>query len=242
MEYQLNQIYNMDCLEAMRQFPNNFFDLAIVDPPYGLDMANDMADKSGKQYGVAQAPKRKYERDDWDKQSPDEEYFQELFRISKNQIIWGANHFISKVGIDSPGWVVWYKHTNGYYADAELAWTSFDSTVKVFDFIWNGMLQGDMKNKEVRIHPTQKPVALYKWLLNTYAKPGDLIIDTHMGSGSLPIACHDLGFKCMAFEKKKSYYDDALERINKHKAQLNLFEQIDHVDKANRQMALGEDI
>lgn len=162
-----------------------------------------------------------------DDESPSPEYFSELFRVSKNQIIWGANHFISKLPsdtIDSSCWIVWDKD-NGKndFADSELAWTSFNSAVRNFRFRWQGMLQEDMKNKEFRIHPTQKPVKLYEWLLSNYAKQGDKILDTHLGSGSIAIACDKMGFELTACEIDEEYYNGAVKRLKFHQEQLNLF-------------------
>ena len=157
--------------------------------------------------------------------SPDKAYFSELMRVSKNQIIWGANHFISKIPYDSSCWIVWDKRNDATdFADCELAWTSFKTAVRVFRFKWNGMLQEDMMHKEVRIHPNQKPVALYKWLLNKYAKAGDKILDTHVGSASSLIACHDLGFDYIGFERDPYYYEIANKRLNEHKAQISIFD------------------
>ena len=152
---------------------------------------------------------------------PNKKYFKELFRVSKNQIIWGGNYFELPI---SRGWVFWLKGMqNNYFSDGELAWSSFDRVLKCFDFMWSGMLQGDMKNKEVKIHPTQKPVKLYEWLLMNYAKEGDKILDTHLGSGSIAIACHNLGYDLTACELDKEYYDAAIKRINQHKAQIRMF-------------------
>ena len=220
---ELTGFYNMDCMEGMKEIPDKYFDLAIVDPPYGIGVDTAMRKSAGTQYGNAAAPKATYHTSDWDTKSPDAEYFNELRRVTKNQILWGANHFISKIPFDSSCWIVWDKHTNGAFADCELAYTSFDTAVRKFSFTWNGMLQGNMKNKEFRIHPTQKPVALYKWLLTNYAKPGDKILDTHVGSASSLIACYDLGFEYLGFELDEDYYRMATERLEKHKSQLNLF-------------------
>ena len=221
MKYKMNEIYNMDCLEAMKEIPDNYFELAIVDPPYGIGENGDR----NKTRGNWAKPKDYKSFAGGDIESPSVEYFNELRRVSKNQIIWGANHFISKIPFDSPSWVVWNKENgNNDFADCELAYTSFNTAVRKFSFRWSGMLQGDMKNKENRIHPTQKPVALYKWLLNNYAKEGDKILDTHLGSGSSIIACHDLGFEYMAFELDKDYYEKAVERIEKHKSQISIFD------------------
>ena len=217
MKYKLNNFYNEDCLEAMKDIPDKYFDLAIVDPPYGIGM--DGGNIGGSNLGKA----KDYTKKQWDDKAPDKEYFNELIRVSKKQIIWGANHFISKIPFDSSCWVVWDKLNSGNFADCELAYTNFDTAVRKFEFRWNGMLQGNMKNKEIRIHPTQKPVALYEWLLNNYAKQGDKILDTHVGSASSLIACHNLGFDYVGFEIDKDYYNQATKRLETHKSQMNLF-------------------
>ena len=219
----LNKLYNMDCMEGMKQFPDKYFELAIVDPPYGINVDENMAKNSCTQYGKAAAPKRKYISKGWDKKSPPKEYFDELFRVSKNQIIWGANHFIELINKNSSCWIVWDKHINGAFADCELAWTSFTSPVRKFDYTWNGMIQENMKNKEIRIHPTQKPIALYKWLLKNYAKKGDKILDTHVGSASSLIACHQMNFDYIGFEIDKEYFEKAQKRIADEIAQISLF-------------------
>ena len=213
------KLYNRDCLEAMREMPDKCFDLAIVDPPYGIDVTNQSQGKGG---GVAK--KIEYKKTDWDKTAPDKKYFDELIRVSKNQIVWGANHFISRIPYDSSCWVVWDKD-NGEtdFADCELAWTSFKTAVRRFKWKWSGMLQQNMKNKEDRIHPTQKPVALYKWLLHNYANEGDKILDTHLGSGSIAIACHDYGFDLTGYELDTDYYNAALKRLEAHQSQLTIF-------------------
>ena len=217
------KLYNADCMEVMKTFKDKQFSLAIIDPPYGIGADGQMADNAGTQYGVAKAKKKTYKTTNWDVSPPSNEYFKEIFRVSKNQIIWGANHFISRVPYDSPCWIVWDKHTNGDFADCELAWTSFHTAVRKFSFVWNGMLQGDMKNKQIRIHPTQKPIQLYKWLLTNYAKEGDTILDTHFGSLSIGIACHDLGFELTAIELDKDYYEAAKQRLITHQKQLTIF-------------------
>lgn len=212
--------YNRDCMEAMKEFPDKYFDLSVVDPPYGIGAANYK--RGGTHYGNAVAPSKNYGLKDWDNQAPATDYFAELSRVSKNQIIWGANHF----GNLAPAscWIVWDKLTgeNGY-ADCELAWTSFETAVRKFTFRWQGMLQGNMANKEERIHPTQKPAALYKWLLKNYAKPGDKILDTHLGSGSSRIAAYDMGFDFTGFEIDKDYFDAQEKRFQQFKAQTKLF-------------------
>jgi site-specific DNA-methyltransferase (adenine-specific) len=213
------KITNEDNMALMSRYPDNHFDLAIVDPPYGINVTNQSQGKGG---GVAK--KIEYKKTDWDKYAPNTEYFEELIRVSKNQIIWGANHFISRIPFDSSCWIVWDKD-NGEtdFADCELAWTSFKTAVRMLKWKWAGMLQQNMKNKEHRIHPTQKPVALYKWLLKNYANEGDKILDTHLGSGSIAIACHDLGFDLTACELDTDYFNAAMKRIEDHKKQLVLF-------------------
>ncbi len=218
MKYKMNTLYNMDCMEAMKDIPDKYFELAIVDPPYGINVS-----KTGNVGGEKLAKVKNYGVKDWDKSPPNKEYFEEMIRISKNQIVWGANHFISKIPIDSSCWLVWDKNNSGNFADCELAWTSFKTTVRKFEYTWNGMLQGDMKNKENRIHPTQKPIALYEWLLNNYAKQGDKILDTHVGSASSLIACYNLGFDYMGFELDEDYYKSAIKRIEARKSQMDIF-------------------
>jgi site-specific DNA-methyltransferase (adenine-specific) len=214
------QITNEDNMALMARYPDNYFDLAIVDPPYGI---GEDGSKNHTRSKLAVAKNYK-SFSGQDKEPPSHEYFEELIRISKNQIIWGANHFISRIPFDSPCWIVWDK-INGEsdFADCELAYTSFKTSVRKLEWKWAGMLQQDMKNKESRIHPTQKPVALYKWLLMNYAKPNDKILDTHLGSGSIAIACYDLGFDLTACELDTDYFNGALKRLENHKLQLKIF-------------------
>jgi site-specific DNA-methyltransferase (adenine-specific) len=214
-----SEVYLEDCVTALKRFNDNHFDLAIVDPPYGIDINNQSQGKGG---GVAK--KIEYTKKDWDKQAPDIDYFNELIRVSKNQIIWGANHFIEKIPYNASCWIVWNKE-NGEtdFADCELAWTSFETAVRIFKWKWAGMLQQNMKDKEQRIHPTQKPVALYQWILDKYAKPNDLILDTHLGSGSSRIAAYKGGFNFVGFEIDQEYYEKQEKRFNDFKSQLRLF-------------------
>lgn len=221
----LNQLYNMDCMDGMKQFPDKYFDLAIVDPPYGIgENGNRNASRTKLARSRDYSPYTGY-----DKEPPSIEYFDELFRVSKNQIIWGANHFISRIPYDSPCWIVWDKH-NGKsdFADCELAWSSFKSSVRKVDFMWHGMLQGkstaaghlaqgNKELNEIRIHPNQKPVAIYNWLLNKYAKSGNKILDTHVGSASSLVACHQLGF-----ELDETYFKSGSERLQAEKAQIKM--------------------
>ncbi len=219
---ELNKLYNMDCMDGMKQFPDKYFELAIVDVPYGIGAS--AYTRGGTQYGNSKAKCAEYGIKTWDKTAPEDEYFSQLFRVSQNQIIWGANHFISRMPRDSSCWIVWDKDNgdNGY-ADCELAWTSFQSAVRKVKYTWHGMIQQNMKNKEIRIHPTQKPVALYEWLLTNYAKPGDKILDTHVGSASSLIACHRAGHDYIGFEIDEDYFKAATERLEAEKAQMSLF-------------------
>jgi site-specific DNA-methyltransferase (adenine-specific) len=213
-------ITNEDNMKLMARYEDNYFDLAIVDPPYGIgESSND--NKSRSKLGKS----KDYGNKNWDDNAPNKEYFKELKRVSKNVIIWGANHFIENIpSANSSCWIVWNKE-NGEndFADCELAYCSFKSAVRKIDLRWHGMIQHDMKNKEIRIHPTQKPVKLYEWLLMNYAKEGDKILDTHLGSGSIALACHNLGFDLTACELDKDYYEKAMKRINQHKQQIRMF-------------------
>jgi site-specific DNA-methyltransferase (adenine-specific) len=213
------EYYNVDCMELMAKYPDKHFDLAIVDPPYGIGEDGSRNHTRGNKA----IPKNYKPFSGNDIDSPELNYFRELIRVSKNQIIFGANHFISKIPIDSPYWIVWDKNNTGDFADCELAWTSFKTAVRKFKYTWNGMLQGDMKNKEIRIHPTQKPVKLYEWLLTKYSKPTDLILDTHVGSASSLIACENTGNKYIGCEFDKDYYETSLKRLEDHCKQQKLF-------------------
>jgi len=219
MNFEMNQFYNLDCMEAMKQIPDKYFELAIVDPPYFKGVANEnFYGKSVTKKGVKRLSSKS---DVWDSNIPNQEYYNELVRVSKNQIIWGCNYYEFTQPV---GRIVWDKvNDDSTFSNCELASISLIDSVKIFRYMWNGMLQQNMKNKEFRIHPTQKPVALYKWLLTNYAKQGDKILDTHVGSASSLIACYDLGFDYMGFELDKDYFDMATKRLEEHKQQLNLF-------------------
>jgi len=209
-----SEVFNIDCVEAMKQFPDNYFDLAIVDPPYGIGASKGTWGSSNK------GEVTNYGKKDWDKEIPREEYFIEIQRVSKNQIIWGGNYFTLR---PSSCWIVWDKLNSADFADCELAWTSFATAVRKFTFRWNGMLQQNMKDKENRIHPTQKPVALYRWLLQNYAKEGDKILDTHLGSGSSRIAADMEGYNFTGYELDKDYFDASVKRFAEYKLQTKLF-------------------
>ena len=221
--------YNMDCMDGMKMFPDKYFSLAIVDPPYF----------SGPEfrefYGRKVSPigvKRIYEKmDNWN--VPDKEYFEELFRVSQHQIIWGCNYFDYHFG---PGRIVWDKcNGSSSFSDCEIAYCSLHDSTRIFRYMWNGMMQGksisegwiqqgNKKLNEKRIHPTQKPVALYEWLLQKYAKPGDIILDTHVGSASSLIACHRNRIGFVGFEIDEGCYKRSMERLEAERAQITLFD------------------
>jgi site-specific DNA-methyltransferase (adenine-specific) len=211
-----------DNMELMARYPDNYFDLAIVDPPYGIDIHKMNYTQSTKG-GVTK--RNDYSAiTDWDSNVPNQEYFNELFRVSKSQIIWGGNYFELPL---TKSWIIWDKKTEEKYsndfADCEMAWNSFNKPAKVVRYLWSGMLQPNMKDKQKRIHPTEKPYQLYKWILDKYAKPNDRILDTHLGSGSIAIACHDYKYELTACELDKNYFLKAKERIINHVAQQSLF-------------------
>jgi site-specific DNA-methyltransferase (adenine-specific) len=206
-------------MELMARYPDKYFDLAVVDPPYGI--GEDGASNHSR--GNIAKPNL-YTPKNWDNEPPPIEYFNELIRVSKNQIVWGANHFIERINKNSSCWIVWDKENGANdFADCELAWTSFSTAVRRFKFRWAGMLQGDMKNKEVRFHPTQKPVALYDWIFNNYASEGQKILDTHLGSGSSRIAARKNKLNFTACEIDKEYFDKQEQRYQTFISQLTLF-------------------
>jgi site-specific DNA-methyltransferase (adenine-specific) len=212
-----SEVFNEDCMAVMARYPDNYFDLAIVDPPYGVKYARG---KNG--WGVCD--NRPTMQDvKWDDKTPTKEFFIELQRVSKNQIIWGGNYFTDKLPV-SKCWIVWNKIANtkneSVFADAELAWTSFTRVVKMFTLRTMGFINDT--NDNVRIHPTQKPTELYDWLLHNYAKHGDKILDTHLGSGSSRIAAHKGGFDFVGCEIDKEYFEAAEKRYNNFIAQLTI--------------------
>jgi len=212
------ELLNMDCLLYMKQCEDKQFDLAIVDPPYGIGM-----DSTHFKTKSSNAKPTDYGKKDWDNAIPNKEYFNELLRVSKHQIVWGGNYFVENL-TNSSCWVVWDKDNgDSIHADCELAWTSFKNGVKKVKWLWHGMRQQNMKNKEKRIHPTQKPKALYEWLLMNYAESGNKIIDTHLGSGSIALACYDLKFDLVGIEIDNEYFQKASKRLELHKKQLTLF-------------------
>jgi site-specific DNA-methyltransferase (adenine-specific) len=219
------QITNECNMELMKRYPDNYFDLAIVDPPYfsGPEKRKYYGNSINK-LNIRRVDYKPLENS-WE--VPTEKYFNELFRVSKNQIIWGCNYYAKH--IPSVGRIVWNK-LNGVssFSDAEIASCSFHNSVRLFSYMlqgcdFKGTMQGNKVLNEKRIHPTQKPSDLYKWLLDKYAKQGDKILDTHLGSGSIAIACHDYGFELTACELDKEYFDKAMQRINNHISQTKLF-------------------
>lgn len=195
----------------MARYPDKYFDLAIVDPPYGIEINMNMGRKKGK--------RSKHDKKDWDNGIPNQEYFDELFRVSKNQIIWGGNYFPLPL---TKAWIFWDKQVpeGVSFADGELAWTSFDKTLVKLTVPYSGFQGSDPNGK---IHPTQKPIKLYKNILDKWGEAGMKILDTHLGSGSIAIACHDYGFDLTACELDTDYYNAAIKRLEQHQSQLTMF-------------------
>ena len=199
-------------MELMARYEDNHFDLAIVDPPYGIGANKEKEHNGWKSYGVKE----------WDNEIPSKEYFEELKRVSKNQIVWGGN-YMTEFLPPKMCWLLWDKGQRDFsLADGELAWTSFNKAMRIFTMPRATAMQ-DAKNSGGKIHATQKPVKLYEWILMNYAKEGDKILDTHLGSGSIAIACHNLKYDLTACELDKEYYEAAMKRIEKHKQQLTMF-------------------
>ena len=209
--------YNMDCMQGMKEFPDKYFELAIVDPPYGINI-----ETSGTYF-------KKFKTKGWDNETPKQPYFDELMRVSKNQIIWGANYFQLP---PNKCFIIWKKPQISEelsFSMCEYAWASFDSTAKVIE------IYGQEFD---RIHPTQKPIKLYEWLLAKYAKQGDKILDTHVGSASSLIACHNLGFQYVGFEIDKEYYEKSLDRLETAKKQVSILDVIEKQE--NTQIGMEE--
>ena len=210
------EITNECNMELMARYPDNYFDLAIVDPPYGIG-ADKAQNNGGEQFGY-----KKYKDSDWDNSIPSAEYFIELQRVSKNQIVWGGNYMTEYLP-PSMGWIIWNKGQRDFsLADGEMAWTSFKKAMRIFDFSRAECIKSNNTGLD-KFHPTAKPYELYKWILDKYAKQGDKILDTHLGSMSIAIACHDYGFELIGCELDKEYFDKGVERITNHVKQLTLF-------------------
>lgn len=218
MKIEFCTLHNADCMDGLRQFDDNDFDLAIVDPPYFEDYGKEIY--PGADISTTGIKRNRFKSDHWT--VPTHEYFEELCRVSKHQIIWGINYYdICNLG---SGRIIWdKKNDSSRFSKCEIAYCSLHRRTEIFRYRWNGMLQENMANKEKRIHPTQKPVALYRWILNKYAKEGDEILDTHVGSGSIMCACHDLGFNFTGFEIDSDYFRSSLERLTVHVRQKLLF-------------------
>ena len=215
----VSDIYLMDCIEGMKQYSDNYFDLAIVDPPYGIGVDGAIHIRKPDRPSTWDMVE-KYEKKDWDDEIPKAEYWEQLLRVSQNQIVWGGNYFTEYLK-PSKGWVFWDKKFDKTFnfSHGELAWTSFNKQLlKV-----TKSSKAETNGGKDRIHPTQKPIYIYKWLLDKYAKQGDKILDTHLGSGSIAIACHDYGFELTACELDSEYYEKAIERIKNHTLQQSLF-------------------
>jgi site-specific DNA-methyltransferase (adenine-specific) len=210
-------ITNEDCMELLKRTPDNYYSLAICDPPYGIDMDNQKARvKPNRPNSYLRAGQDQYKKADWDKYPPTKKYFDELFRVSKNQIIWGSNYFCEFIP-SGKGWIYWDKQMgDNNFSSGEFAYQSIQIKSSSYSM-------PSMRVAGTRIHPTQKPVKLYKWLLDKYAKQGDKILDTHLGSGSIAIACHDYDFELTACELDKEYYNASIKRIKNHISQTKLF-------------------
>jgi site-specific DNA-methyltransferase (adenine-specific) len=209
-------ITNEDNMQLMARYPDNYFELAIVDPPYGIG-ADKAQNNGGEQFGY-----KKYKDSDWDGCIPSADYFKELKRVSKNQIVWGGNYMTEHLQ-PSMGWIIWDKGQRDFsLADGEMAWTSFNKAMRIFEFSRASCIKSNNTAIE-KFHPTAKPFELYKWILDKYAKQGDKILDTHLGSGSIAIACHDYGFELTACELDAEYYEKAVQRIKNHTNQQKLF-------------------
>jgi len=215
-------VFNEDCMTVMARYPDKFFDLAVVDVPYGIG-ASDWDDNDSMFRATDKwkgCKKSGYAIKGWDKEPPPKEYFDLLFSKSKNQIIWGANHFISRMPFDSPAWLVWDKKTSGNFSDCELAWCSIGGSVKKFEWLWNGFQK---QRPEERIHPTQKPIALYDWIFTKFAEKGQNVLDTHLGSGSCRIAAHKHNLEFVGCEIDKDYFEAEEARFKEFTSQLRLF-------------------
>ena len=215
----ISEVYNMDCVEGMKRYPDNHFDLAVVDPPYGINLNTEFKIVNTDRPNSYNLP-AKHKQKEWDKDKPPKEYWQELYRVSKNQIVFGANHFVEYLK-SSKGWVFWDK-LNGdisIFSHGEIIYTSFETKIEKISM----RAARGANNRNDRIHPTQKPVALYDWIFNNYAKEGDLILDTHLGSGSSRIAAHKAGLDFIAFELDKEYCDAQGRRYKEFASQLTIF-------------------
>lgn len=217
----LSETYNIDCIEGMKNYSDNYFSLAIIDPPYGIGFGE--FNRTNKDSNGIRYKSNKYKNGQWDDSIPTDEYFKELMRVSKEQIIWGGNYFPYLWKNGCKGFIFWYKQNPvPNFADGELAWTSFDKVAKQYHYRYSGNLQGNTSS-EKKYHPTQKPIKLYEWLLMNYADKGDNILDTHLGSGSSRIASYNLGFDFIGMELDKDYFNAQEKRFKEVTSQLSLF-------------------
>lgn len=218
-----NKIIIADCLDILKALPDKSIDLIVTDPPYGIGVGKKTCIYDGKRHGTSRTARSEFAEKDWDNQIPAKEIFDEMFRVSKNQIIFGGNYFVEYLK-NSPCWLVWDK-LNGAtaFADCELAWTSFKSAVRKYEFLWSGMYQQNMANKEVRIHPTQKPADLIGQIIRDYSKPEDIIMDPFSGSGSTAIACYRIDRRFICVEKDPEYAMASRKRLEDERKQLKLF-------------------
>ena len=221
------KISNECNMELMSRYKDNHFDLAIVDPPYGIGLGGgaETIFKTGSN-NKGFSSQNKYKKKEWDSTTPSQEYFNELLRVSKNQIIFGANYFTDKLPV-SRGWIYWDKKitnaNNKNFSDGELAWTSFNCILRKYVYDWIGFGYLNNPEKQKKIHPTEKPIKLYEMILMQHAKEGDKILDTHLGSGSIAIACHNLAYDLTACELDKEYFEAAIKRLKRHQQQIQMF-------------------
>ncbi len=233
-----SEVFNIDCMIGMKDYPDNHFDLAVVDPPYGIGVAKmaytqeDNRPVRQKNGSILRVKKLKYRHGDWDNEPAGIEYINELQRVSKNQIIWGINYMDFHL---KGGRIIWNKcvPSGVSFSDCEIAYCSIHKRVRLFTYMWAGMFQGSPENgskmqgnkslNEIRIHPTQKPIKLYEWIFKNYAEEGQKILDTHLGSGSSRIAAYNYGMDFTGYEIDKDYFEDAENRFQNHIAQLKIF-------------------
>ncbi len=226
MEKALSEVFNEDCMEVMKRYPDKYFDLAIVDPPYGINFDGNTTVKGKGGKANTFSNKQHHDKKEWDAQRPTDEYFAELQRVSKNQIVWGGNYFADLLP-PKKGWIFWDKKianaNNTNFSDGELAWTSFNCILRRFTYDWIGFGYLNNPQGEKKIHPTQKPVALYDWILSNYASEGDLILDTHLGSGSSRISAQKGGFDFVGCELDAEYFEAQNKRYKQFISQLTMF-------------------
>lgn len=228
MKIELNKVYNMDCIELMQEMKAQGIkaDWLITDPPYGISFASDYALRGGEQNGKTLCPKKQYLYKDWDDKRIDKKYFDLMFEVSKNQIIFGANYYTDCLP-PTKSWLVWDKRCSekmqNNFCDCEFMWCS-QGVARIFRYLYNGMLEGNMKNKQQRFHPTQKPLQIMYQLINYYTKENDLIFDPFMGSFTTAVACHKLNRNFLGAEIDKDYYKLGSERLAKEQAQVSIFD------------------